>query len=76
MPYVKCPHCKAPSYSAAAHAVIEECPVCGATLPRGRRAAGRSGPMPMEAAREAAKPADSAAGKPPPARASPRRFGR
>ena len=33
MPYVKCPACECVSYSAAAYATSECCPLCGSALP-------------------------------------------
>lgn len=33
MPYVKCPSCECVSYSAAAYATLECCPLCGVALP-------------------------------------------
>ena len=33
MPYVKCPSCECVSYSAAAYATLECCPLCGNALP-------------------------------------------
>ena len=33
MPYVKCPSCECVSYSAAAYATLECCPLCGIGLP-------------------------------------------
>ena len=55
MPYLLCQSCGFRAYSAAGHASVEECPVCGTPLPR--RGAGTSSPARAPKAAERA-PAD------------------